>query len=76
MSPTDRSMGRVPALPAADAPTTSSGPACSVWSVVREVPRAVAAPVRASCPECSGPGGQHAEGCVLCLSCGWSACGA
>jgi hypothetical protein len=75
MSPVDSYMGRAPALPAADARTTSSGTAGSVWPVMREVPRAVAAPLRESCPECSGPWVQHAEGCVLCLSCGWSACG-
>jgi hypothetical protein len=43
----------------------------------RPVPRAPARPlVRDACPACAGPWVQRAEGCLTCLSCGWSACGA
>ena len=28
------------------------------------------------CPECRGGPLYHAEGCIQCLGCGWSACGA
>lgn len=65
------------AVPTVIGPTTGSRPTATGGPEVRAgVPAPMPGPIRESCPECAGQWVHRAEGCLSCLSCGWSACGA